>query len=129
MDSLLLSAVKGSVFRCINICSVDTRAIRPGERFAVLSCICSVFVVQLHQVVPRPNAVIADGVKDLGYSVIYLCHIQIGRTLVGCFEGFERCLEFRDDVGRRRHHWIVLLSATGSRWESFGMLISTIEEH
>ena len=78
---------------------------------------------------PCPNAVVADGVEDLGYSVIYLCHIQIGRALVGRFEGFERCLEFRDDVGRRRHRYSVLLATTSSRWEAFGMLISTIEEH
>ena len=77
----------------------------------------------------RPNNVIADGLKDHGNSVIYLCHIQIGRALVGRFEGFERCLEFRDDVGRRRHRWSVLMAARGSRWESFGMLISTIEEN
>ena len=50
-------------------------------------------------------------------------------ALVGRLEGFKRRLEFRNDVGQRRNHWSVLLSTTGSRWESFGMLISTIEEH
>ena len=45
------------------------------------------------------NAVVEDGLKDLGNSVIYLCHIKIGRALVGCLEGFERRLEFRDTVG------------------------------
>ena len=77
----------------------------------------------------RPNAVLADGVKDLGDSVIYLCHIQIGPALVGRFEGFERRLEFQNNVDRRRHRWSVLLADTGSRWASFGMLIRTIEEN
>ena len=78
---------------------------------------------------PCPNAVVADGVKDLGYSVIYMCHTQIGWVLVGRLEGFKRRLEFRNDVSRRRRNWSVLLTATGSLWALFGMLTSTIEEH
>ena len=49
----------------------------------------------------RPNAVVIDGVKDLGDSVIYLCHIKIGQALVGRFEGLERSLKFHDDVNQK----------------------------
>ena len=76
-----------------------------------------------------PNAVVTNGVKDLDNGVIYLCHLQISRALVGSFEGFEHRLGFCDDIGTRRHCWSVLLAATGSRWALFGVLISTIEEH
>ena len=68
---------KGSVFCCIDICSVDTRALQPEERFTILSCVCSVFVDQPHQGVRRPNAIVADGVKYLGDSVR-----SVGRLLV-----------------------------------------------
>ena len=76
-----------------------------------------------------PNAVVTNGVKDLDNGVIYFCQLQISQALVGRFEGFERRLGFCDDIGQRRHCWSVLLAATGSRWASFGMVISTIEEH
>ena len=90
------------------------------------------YVTQIYDAIAKifyPIRYDSVGAEDLGCSIINLCHIQIGRALVGRFEGFEHCLEFRDDVGQRRHRYSVLLATTGSRWELFRILISTIEEH
>ena len=53
--------------------------------------------------------------KNLGDGVIDLCNVKIGLALIGYFEGFERRFGFCDYAGRRRHRWIVLMAATGSR--------------
>ena len=83
VDSLLFSAVKGSVFLCIDTSNVDTQAQRLGERLAVLSCVYSVFVGHPHQVVRRPNSIVVDGVNILAIaSYICVTYRSVGRSSV-----------------------------------------------
>ena len=70
MDGLLIVAVQGRVFFCVNFRRINFRALRPGEQLVVLSSVCGFVVDQTHNVVLGPNAVVTDGVKNLVNGII-----------------------------------------------------------